>query len=590
MKSSDVPIYSATPETVLIKPKPVDLSAALSLIFGDSSWIQQRLPHEQAISSFEELKQLLRGLIDNASKDDQIDLFRRLRTAFQDEMPSYDVAHEQNGSRSFPVRFGELEMVYEQKFGWPFLTFTEGTRHRGVSSENLIQGMEKRLHNPQPVELRETLLQLHRVVEHKLSQCFGLIPAWGYQIWDDCDALAKYSEDPNGITVTFQSKAHEAVAAQLKKMFIEAGFDEVFIDAIGNVVGRYRGSRNDQPTFLLTGSHYDTVRNGGAFDGRVGIFVPMEFVRKLSSKGQRLTFGIELVAFSEEEGVRFPATFLGSSALVGDFQPDWLNLTDADGISLQTALRQTGRASSLDDIKTLKRMPENYVGFVEVHIEQGPVLYQAGLPLGIVTAINGSRRYKLKLTGQASHAGTTPMRCRRDAACAAAEIILFVEGSACQGERTVATVGVLHVPNGSINTVPGVCELSLDIRAPNDEDRDSLVEAIFAKIEEVCKRRQVNYEPREVLRVDAAPCDTQLQDCWAASLKGLGLPVISLPSGAGHDAMKLHKLLPQAMLFVRGENNGISHNPAESTDSYDLQLAFEAFEQFCLRLSNHYTR
>lgn len=589
MKSSDTPIDSGTPETIPTTHKPADFSAALSSIFGDSSWVRQRLPHELAIISVEELKQLLRGLIDNASIDEQIDLIRKLRSAFQDEMPGYDATDEQNGPQSFSVRYAELGMVYEHKFDWPFLTFTEGPRHRGVSSESLIQGIEQRLQNPKTVELRETLLQLHRVIEHKLSQFFRLIPNWGYQIWDDCEALAKHSEEPNGITVTFQSKAHEAVSAQLKQMFSEAGFDEVFIDAIGNVVGRYYGSKNGHPTFLLTGSHYDTVRNGGAFDGRVGIFIPMEFVKKLSSEDKRLSFGIELVAFSEEEGVRFPATFLGSSALVGDFQPDWLNLTDADGISLQTALRQSGRASSFDDIKKLKRVPENYIGFVEVHIEQGPVLYQAGLPLGIVTAINGSRRYKLRLTGEASHAGTTPMRCRRDAACAAAEIILFAEEAACQGDSTVGTVGVLHVPNGSINTVPGACELSLDIRAPNDKDRDSLVEAIFSKIEEVCERRQVSVEHKEVLRVDAAPCDTQLQNCWAASLKELGLSVLSLPSGAGHDAMKLHKILPQAMLFVRGEHNGISHNPAESTDSYDLQLAFEAFEQFCLKLSSHDT-
>jgi N-carbamoyl-L-amino-acid hydrolase len=177
------------------------------------------------------------------------------------------------------------------------------------------------------------------------------------------------------------------------------------------------------------------------------------------------------------------------------------------------------------------------------------------------------------------------MNCRRDLASAAAEIVLFAEGAASQRESSVATVGILSVPHGSINTVPGTCELSLDIRAPKDDDRDALAEAIFTEIENICKRRQIRVEHSEVLRVAAAPCDAQLRDCWIDSLNDLGLPVISLPSGAGHDTMKIHQMLPQAMLFVRGENNGISHNPAESTNSYDLQLAFETFERFCLRLA-----
>ena len=571
------------------QPEFINVFATALALFEDIPWIHTRLAKEKAFSNIESVKQLLRELIDNASQEEQIALVRRTCNTVDENMAARKAAGDQSDTGLFTAEAKDLQLAYELKFGWPFLISMQGPRHRGISQRLLIQAIEQRIDNPPLIELRESLLQVHRVVEHELSQHLGVVPAWGYRVWDDCDALAKHSEDPNSLTVTFQSQAHKNVSAQLQRMFTDAGFDEVFIDAIGNVVGRYHGAGNGQSAYLLTGSHFDTVRNGGAFDGRVGIFIPMEFVRKLATDHQRLSFGIELVAFSEEEGVRFPATFLGSSALVGDFQPNWLNLKDADGISLQSALSQGGLASSLEEIKQLKRDAGNYVGFVEVHIEQGPVLYQAGLPLGVVTAINGSRRYKLTLSGQASHAGTTPMKRRRDAACAAAEIVLFVEDAASRGENTVATVGILNVPNGSINTVPGACELSLDIRAPKDNDRDALAEAIFAKIEDICKTRQIRVEYSEVLRVAAAQCDAQLHHCWTGALNDLGLPVLSLPSGAGHDAMKIHQILPQAMLFVRGENNGISHNPSESTDSFDLQLAFETFERFCLRLAGQCT-
>ena len=585
MKTSSTPDPQYSADTSAKEPRSINILAKALSLFKDIPWIHARLPKVETISNVEAFKQLLRELIDDASQEEQIALVRGLCKTLDERM----AIRGADGSRSdfwiFPAEAKDLQVAYEQKFGWPFLISMAGPRHRGTSPELLVQAIEQRIENPFLIELRESLLQAHRMVEHELSLHLGIVPTWGYRVWDDCDALAKHSEDPNGTTVTFQSQAHKAVSAQLKEMFMDAGFDEVFIDAIGNVVGRYHSANDGQSVYLLTGSHYDTVRNGGAFDGRVGIFIPLEFVRKLATECRRLSFGIELVAFSEEEGVRFPATFLGSSALVGDFQEAWLNLADSDGVSLQSALSQGGLASSIEEIKQLRRAPGNYVGFVEVHIEQGPVLYQAGLPLGVVTAINGSRRYKLKLSGQASHAGTTPMNCRRDVACAAAEIVLFAEGAASQRESSVATVGILSVPHGSINTVPGTCELSLDIRAPKDDDRDALAEAIFTEIESICKRRQIRVEHSEVLRVAAAPCDAQLRDCWIDSLNDLGLPVISLPSGAGHDAMKIHQMLPQAMLFVRGENNGISHNPAESTNSYDLQLAFETFERFCLRLA-----
>jgi len=310
--------------------------------------------------------------------------------------------------------------------------------------------------------------------------------------------------------------------------------------------------------------------------------VPLACVRELHRAGQRLPFAIELVAFAEEEGQRFKATFLGSGALTGDFKPEWLDQTDADGVSMLQAMQHAGlcsadKAAALQAIATLKRDPADYLGFVEVHIEQGPVLNALNLPLGIVTAINASVRYTGEVIGSASHAGTTPMNQRQDAACAVAELALYLEQRAAQDGDSVATMGQLNVPAGSINVVPGRCTFSLDLRAPNDLQRNEIERNVLQIIEQICTRRGLHFTLQETMRASAAPSAPAWQQRWEAAVSALGLPIHRLPSGAGHDAMKLHEVMPQAMLFVRGQNAGISHNPLESTTSDDMQLAVEAF-------------
>ena len=351
---------------------------------------------------------------------------------------------------------------------------------------------------------------------------------------------------------------------------------------MGNVVGRYHPASTGA-RYLLTGSHYDTVRNGGKYDGRLGIFVPMACVQQLSQQQRRLPFGIEVVAFAEEEGQRYKATFLGSGALVGDFKPEWLDQQDAEGISMRQAMQHAGLC--LDDIPKIRRDAARYLGFVEVHIEQGPVLNESHLPLGIVTSINGSVRYQCEIIGTASHAGTTPMNRRRDAACALAELALYIEQRAARDGDSVATIGQLQVPNGSINVVPGVCQFSLDMRAPTDDQRDAVVHDVLAELAALCERRGVRYKAEETLRASAAPSAPAWQARWEQAVMHLGVPLFHLPSGAGHDAMKLHEIMPQAMLFVRGENAGISHNPLESTTSDDMQLAVDAFSHVLNQLA-----
>ncbi|GAB1391460.1 Zn-dependent hydrolase [Rubrivivax sp.] len=369
-------------------------------------------------------------------------------------------------------------------------------------------------------------------------------------------------------------------------MRADCGFDEVEVDAVGNVVGVYHGTDRNAPR-LMTGSHYDTVRNGGKYDGRLGILVPMVCVRELSRAGRRLPFGIEVVGFAEEEGQRYKATFLGSGALIGDFDLAWLEQRDAEGITMREAMEHAGLC--IADIPKLRRDASHYLGFVEVHIEQGPVLNALDLPLGVVTSINGGLRYQGEIIGMASHAGTTPMGQRRDAAAAAAELVLAMERRGAQEPDLVATVGMLEVPSGSINVVPGRCRFSLDIRATTDPVRDACARDVLAELDAICQRRGLRHRTEETMRAAAAPSAPQWQSRWEAAVQALGLPVKRMPSGAGHDAMKLHELLPQAMLFVRGENAGISHNPLESSTSHDMDLAVRAMQHLIDQLAEQTT-
>jgi beta-ureidopropionase / N-carbamoyl-L-amino-acid hydrolase len=301
----------------------------------------------------------------------------------------------------------------------------------------------------------------------------------------------------------------------------------------------------------------------------------MACVRELARAKRRLSVGIEVVAFAEEEGVRYKATFLASSALTGEFQPDWLAQQDTHGVTMKAALQQAGYRVA--DIARIHRDPSQYLGFVEIHIEQGPVLHHRHLPLGIVTSINGSVRYLIEISGTASHAGTSPMHQRHDAVAGFAAFAVYVEERARRDSDSVATIGMLYVPQGSINVVPGSCHFSLDMRAPTDAQRDALAHDILQRLRDVCDERSLPLKIEETVRASAAPSDPGLQQRWEQAVSSLGLPIHRMPSGAGHDAMKLHHLLPQAMLFVRGENQGISHNPLECTTADDMQLAIDTF-------------
>jgi len=354
---------------------------------------------------------------------------------------------------------------------------------------------------------------------------------------------------------------------------------QVHIDAVGNVVGRYL-SPNPQARTLLTGSHYDTVRNGGKYDGREGILLPIAIVQHLHERGETLPFHFEIIAFSEEEGVRFKSTFLGSNAVIGEFDLALLDLTDRDGISMRTVITEAGH--DVAAIAAIARNPADLLGYVEVHIEQGPVLLNRDLPVGIVTSIAGSSRYLVHLKGVASHAGTTPMSMRKDAAAAAAEIILYVEQRCSQDQHAalVGTVGQLQVPNGSTNVIAGACLLSLDIRAAQDTVRDAAVQDVLAKIAEIGARRSVDVKLENTVNAAAAPCAPWLMQQLAAATERAGVPAFELASGAGHDAMTIARITDVAMLFTRCGNGGISHNPLETMTADDAEVSAQILLDF----------
>lgn len=391
----------------------------------------------------------------------------------------------------------------------------------------------------------------------------------GRRIVKLCDELAQLSEVSSGLTCTYLTPPHRAVAGQLKS-WMEASGLEASIDTVGNVIGRCRSADPAAKT-LIVGSHYDTVRDAGKYDGRLGIITGLVVAEEIARRQLKLPFHLELMAFAEEEGVRFGTAYLGSRVIVGKFEPQILDRRDATGATIADVIVSAG--GNPDDIPTLARRPGDLLGYLEVHIEQGPVLLDADLPLGIVSAIAGGVRYAVTITGVAGHAGTVPMAARHDAAAAAAELTLYIE-SLCRGTPgLVGTIGQLIVPGGAINVIPGRCDLSLDIRS---EDEGKLTRAIAAtrgRVAEIEQARGVTIAVTELQRTPVVPCSPSLRRLLADALQKASVPVRNLPSGAGHDAVMFDGFAPLAMLFVRCGNGGVSHSPLETITEADAGLA-----------------
>jgi len=396
------------------------------------------------------------------------------------------------------------------------------------------------------------------------------------------EALARHSDSPEHYTRTWLTPAHQAAARQIAAWMREAGMG-VHVDAVGSVIGRYEASHPAEPSsqaaqVLMIGSHFDSVRNGGKYDGVLGILLPIACVAELSRLGERLPYTIEVVAFSDEEGARFQTSFLASKAMVkgAEGMRPLLERRDADGVTVAEAMRAAGLDPDATDDARID--PRGLMAYVEVHIEQGPVLLDAGLPLGVVTSIASGTRYLVRVRGEAGHAGTVPMPRRHDALAAAAEMVLAVEDEAVRGG--VGTVGLLKVADGSGNVIPGDVEFTIDLRAPEDATRRRLEERVIERLGTIAVRRGVKLEAKPRHDVKAAPCALWLQMQLSACLERVGVNPMRLPSGAGHDAMVLAEVTDVGMMFVRCGAGGVSHNPAETVTAEDVDVAQRALLHF----------
>ncbi|SNB51145.1 allantoate deiminase [Arboricoccus pini] len=407
----------------------------------------------------------------------------------------------------------------------------------------------------------------------------------GVHVMDRLETLAGCSDEPGALTRLYLSPAHRAAAKLVLSWMEEAGL-AAHIDPVGNVVGRIEGFRPGLPALVL-GSHIDTVRNAGKYDGNFGVVAAIEAAAACRETIMAGPIALEVVAFGDEEGVRFPATLTGSRAFAGTLDAAVLDLVDSQGVPIAEALARFGGAP--ERFRDAARQPGEILAYIEAHIEQGPILQAEGLPVGIVTAIAGASRLVFTVNGDAAHAGTVPMAMRRDALTASAAMILEIEAIARETPDLVATVGQAQVLPGAVNTVPGLVRFSLDVRSA----RDAIRNEARLRIEEACRAiadaRGVRLGVQVTHEAPAAPCAPWLQDMLAATVEQLGVRPFRLPSGAGHDGMAISAIAPIAMLFVRCKN-GISHHPAESMTVADAELATLALQDVIIRFKDHHDR
>ncbi|MEE1612270.1 allantoate amidohydrolase [Microvirga sp. CF3016] len=390
----------------------------------------------------------------------------------------------------------------------------------------------------------------------------------GHRVMAMIEELARHTDEPGRLTRLYLSDAHRRAADATLRLMQDAGLN-AHIDALGSVIGRIEGANPDAPA-LLIGSHIDSVVDAGRYDGNLGVVLGIVVVEALKRQGIAPACPIEIVAFGDEENVRFPTNLSTSQALVGRFDPAWLEGRDQAGITLREALIRFG--GDPEGAASLARDPARYRGYLEVHIEQGPLLEAKNLSVGIVSAINGITRARASVTGEAGHAGTVPMTMRRDALAAVAEMIGIVERAGSTRTDTVATVGVAQVHPGAINVIPARVDFTLDARAPDDAVRLAMVQDIVAECQAAAQRRGVEFTIEPFMDSPATPMDKDLIGQLEEAVRNLGIEPLYLASGAGHDAVAMANLCPSAMLFVRCKG-GISHNPAESITIEDADVA-----------------
>lgn len=401
------------------------------------------------------------------------------------------------------------------------------------------------------------------------------VPEIGARICAHIEELAAISQDPDRLTRIFLSAEQRRTADLVTSWMRDAGMS-AHVDAIGNVIGRYEGLQPGLPA-LLIGSHLDTVRDAGKYDGMLGVVTAIACVEDLARAGWRPPFAIEIIGFSDEEGVRFGTTMLGSRALAGTFDPTCLDRVDDRGIKMADALQDFGLDPSAIDSAAKRR--DDILAYVELHIEQGPVLEAKSLPVGCVTSIAGATRFEVEISGMAGHAGTVPMANRRDALAAAAECVLAVERRCRAGQGLVGTVGRIEASPGAINVIPGSARFSIDIRAPEDRQRERCIEDVLHDMAIIGVNRKVGVAARRIHDLPAAPCAPWLMDQIDHAIFAEGIAPFRLPSGAGHDGMAMITVADIGMIFVRCAG-GISHSPAEAISVEDAEAGARVLMNF----------
>ncbi|WP_319773833.1 allantoate amidohydrolase [Breoghania sp.] len=590
---------------------PVSLSRVNELtaedfitLFGDiaehSPWVAEAAA---ALRPFEDIPAMIAAFeaaMRGAPHDRQLELIRAHPDLAGKAALAGEVAQESKREQAgagldtlSPEEFAAFERLngaYKDRFGFPFILAVKGaTKHQILSS------FESRLTNESETEFSTALAQIARILRFRieervvverrdLSQTGGrtgdksveepVCSRLGRRAQSMIKALSRHSAEEGKVTRLYLSQEHRAAADDVASWMRQAGLD-VSEDNLGTVRGYLAPSVPGDGRVLLIGSHIDTVRDAGKYDGNLGVIAGILAAEELAAGGAQLPFGIEVLAFGDEEGVRFPTTLLSSSAAAGNL--DWraLQATDGDGIPVREALKRFG--CDPDKAASAAYEAENVLGYLEVHIEQGPVLEADGLPVGIVTAIAGASRFRISLRGEAGHAGTVPMSLRHDALTAASELVLAIEkiGQAGSRNHLVATVGEMTVLPGAVNVIPGEVRMSLDVRASSDAARLEAVEAIRAAARSIGAKRGCVVGIERFHDADTVPCSEAIQNSMAHVISNMGIRPRRLMSGAGHDGQAMAKLCDIGMIFVRCRA-GISHNPLEHATSDDMGTAIEA--------------
>jgi allantoate deiminase len=394
------------------------------------------------------------------------------------------------------------------------------------------------------------------------------------------DELARISESPNNLTRRFATKEHRQANDLAASWMRELGMN-VSEDAIGNIRGRYEGDAPGSKAILLA-SHLDTVIDAGMYDGMLGFLSGLACIQVLSESKIRLPYAIELVGFADEEGVRYQSTFLGSRAMAGSFDYALLDSVDKDGISMRSAIEQFGH--KVADLPKAVCSKDDFVAYLELHIEQGPILEQRNIPVGVVKAIAGATRLKVLLNGTAGHAGTVPMFLRQDALVAASRCVLAVNNTCTGDADLVGTVGMLDVSPGAGNVIPGAVEFSIDIRAAQDSVRTSVVNKVIDEMQQIARDSQIEINIQRTHEAQSVHCDAELISDVSAAIEAQGYSVVEMSSGAGHDAAAIAEIVPVCMIFVRCKG-GVSHNPAESVTAADAAAGAQLMMDSVLRIA-----